>query len=301
MRDKNPSKLQPVRHVPASRKKSKQATGESEEKYRQLFDFAPIPIALIDGSTLRMLEVNEAARQLYGFSRKKNVVYKATEFSTEPKKVVAFIRSGRIGESAKVVRYNRRTDGTVFPAELYVRFFSLKGRKKKLYYVAIVDLTERKEVEKALEKGKKDLEEKSRNLEEVNAALKVVLLHRENEKNELEEKIIANVRGLVSPYIEKLMSSGLNGEQMTLVNILERNLSEILSPFLTTMKSKYSGLSPRETEIAGLIRNGRTTKEIAQLLGVGKGAIDLHRYSIRKKLGLNKAKVNLCSFLSSLS
>jgi hypothetical protein len=37
------------------------------------------------------------------------------------------------------------------------------------------------------------------------------------------------------------------------------------------------------------------------MMKVGKGAVDLHRHHIRNKLGLNNKKVNLRSYLSSLS
>ena len=58
--------------------------------------------------------------------------------------------------------------------------------------------------------------------------------------------------------------------------------------------------TPRQFEIIALIREGRTTKEIAQLLAVSKDAIDLQRYLIRKKLGINRNKSNLRSYLLSL-
>ncbi len=48
------------------------------------------------------------------------------------------------------------------------------------------------------------------------------------------------------------------------------------------------------------IKEGRTTKEIAQLMGVATSAVDSHRDNIRKKLGLNKKKANLRSHLLSL-
>ncbi|MDD5168724.1 MAG: helix-turn-helix transcriptional regulator, partial [Syntrophales bacterium] len=65
--------------------------------------------------------------------------------------------------------------------------------------------------------------------------------------------------------------------------------------------SKYLSFTPKEIQVATLIKEGQTTKEIAKLMKVGKGAVDLHRHHIRNKLGLNNKKVNLRSYLSSLS
>ncbi len=58
-------------------------------------------------------------------------------------------------------------------------------------------------------------------------------------------------------------------------------------------------LTPREFQVASLIKEGKTSKEIAQILGIEKGSIDTHRKNIRKKLGLNRAS-NLQSHLHFL-
>lgn len=51
------------------RKKAEKAISDSEEKYRMLFDNTPLPQWIYDLETLRILEVNEAAQQHYGYSR----------------------------------------------------------------------------------------------------------------------------------------------------------------------------------------------------------------------------------------
>ena len=52
-----------------ARKQAEQASRESEERYRMLFDKSPFPKLLIDLETFRFLEVNEAATAYYGYSR----------------------------------------------------------------------------------------------------------------------------------------------------------------------------------------------------------------------------------------
>lgn len=168
------------------------------------------------------------------------------------------------------------------------------------YLMTCEDITERRKTEEALEKREAELEIKSTNLEEMNSALKVLLKERENDKVELEEKILSNVRELVLPYIEKLKRSRLDSQYMTYVDIIETNLNDIVSPFLQKMGLKYAHLTPTEIEIANLIKNGKRTKEIGDLLHMSPGAINFHRNNIRKKLGLNNEKVNLRSYLMSL-
>ena len=85
---------------------------------------------------------------------------------------------------------------------------------------------------------------------------------------------------------------------MTAVGFIEANLKEILSPFLDNLRA--FNLTPRQLEIIGLIKAGRPTKDIAEMLHVTKEAIDKQRFLIRKKLNLNNEKTNLRSYLLSL-
>jgi PAS domain S-box-containing protein len=153
------------------------------------------------------------------------------------------------------------------------------------------DLQRRKKIEEALQT-------KTRGLEEMNAALKVLANGREKDKNELAEKVLLNADQLIQPYLRKLKTSKLDFTQEAWVDIIEANLQEITSPFLKNIVA--FDFTPKELEVIQLIKEGRSTKEIAQLLHVCPGAIEMHRHRIRKKLGLNKKKTNLQSYLRSL-
>jgi DNA-binding CsgD family transcriptional regulator len=155
-------------------------------------------------------------------------------------------------------------------------------------------------MEEALKKREQELEEKSRNLEDANTALRVLLKRREDDKAELEEKVICNVRELVLPYIENLKMTPIDSHQLNQLKILERNTSEIISPFLRTLSTKYPNLTPMEIKIINFIREGRTTKEMAELLNASARTVEVHRDNIRKKLGLRNRKANLKSHLMAL-
>ncbi|OPY17883.1 MAG: regulatory protein [Syntrophus sp. PtaB.Bin075] len=162
------------------------------------------------------------------------------------------------------------------------------------------EIVERKRMEEVLKKQQMELKIKTKNLEELNAALKVLLKKREEDKNELEENVLSNVKNMVLPYVKKIRMTALDATQLNYINILETNLNEITSSFHHKLTSRSLNLTPREVQVAALIKDGRTTKEIAELMNVCPGAVALHRNHIRKKLGLNKKKVNLASHLSSL-
>ena len=169
------------------------------------------------------------------------------------------------------------------------------------YRGIVRDITDRKHAEEQLKKREEELREQTIRLEEVNQALKTLLKHRDENKKELENKILSNINELVLPYIAKLKETKLDAYQQVYVEIIETNLNDILSPFLLKITSKYLSFTPKEIQVATLIKEGKGTKEIARLMKVGKGAVDLHRHHIRNKLGLNNKKVNLRSYLSSLS
>jgi len=133
----------------------------------------------------------------------------------------------------------------------------------------------------------------------VNTALKVLLKQREEDKRELEEKILANVKEILLPYVDKLKRTKLDEHQLANLNVIETNLNNIISPFIRSLTAKYLDLTPREVQVATLVKEGKTTKEIAELLHSSTAAVDFHRNNIRVKLGLKNKKANLRTHLMS--
>jgi len=160
---------------------------------------------------------------------------------------------------------------------------------------------ERKMAEEELRKREQALELKSRGLEEANTALKVLLQHREEDKTTLEEQVLTNVRKLVLPYLENLKHLHLNENQAAQVKIAEENLKKIVSPFLRNLTSRYLELTPREIQVANLVKEGKTTKEMTEILNISATAVDFHRKNLRSKFGIKNKKTNLMAFLSALS
>ena len=146
--------------------------------------------------------------------------------------------------------------------------------------------TERSQAEEMLREKEKELELKTRKLEEVNTALKVLLKRRDEDKTELEENALSNLKGLIVPYPEKLKKSGLDTRQNAYLRILQSNLNDIISPFSRRLSSKYLNLTPAEIQVANLVRYGRDIKEIAEILNVSTRTIEFHRGNIRKKFSI---------------
>ncbi|MFH1488024.1 MAG: response regulator [Pseudomonadota bacterium] len=155
-------------------------------------------------------------------------------------------------------------------------------------------------INEELRKEKVQLRAQTKEIEEVNSALRVLLRKREEDRAVLEQAVLSNVKRVIEPYIEKLKKSGLDPHRSESLYILEANLREIVSPLVHRLSSEYLGLTPTEIQVADLIRHGKQTKEIAGLLNLSINTVVSHRYKIRRKIGLLNKKVNLQSYLMNL-
>lgn len=177
------------------------------------------------------------------------------------------------------------------------------GRNESIVGVVLVfrDVTEQKRMDLALRESEQKLRMHAKELEESNTALKVLLKQRENDKRELEENILTNVKQLILPNIEKLKKSRAMAEGSAYLNILETNLKQVISPFSSRLSSKYIGFTPREIAIADLIREGKQDKDIMEILNISYETVKSHRQNIRKKLGIYSKRTNLRTHLLLLS
>ncbi|MFA9614126.1 MAG: PAS domain S-box protein [Deltaproteobacteria bacterium] len=275
---------------------------ESEENFRALAENANDGILIAAGEEGVNVYANKRAAEITGYSVTELLEIGLHELVAPGEiKEVADRYKRRLaaknvpGEyETKLVRQSRE----IFPVELSSARSVWKGEPASI--IIIRDITNRKLAEEAVRKSEAELVKKSRHLEEVNAALKVLLKQREGDKADLEERFLANVKELVLPYVEKLKNSRLHSDQMTLVGILESNMKEIVSPFVTKLSSRFLSLTPTEIQVASLIKDGKSSKEIAALLNASENTVRSHRFHIRSKLGIKNKKVNFRSYLQSL-
>jgi len=164
-----------------------------------------------------------------------------------------------------------------------------------------LNITKHKRAEQELTKQEAEVVRKSRQLAETNTALRVLLRQQEGDQRELEERIVANVNQLVLPYMRKLKGMKLNESQLSYLEVVETNLRNIVAPFLRQVVSNFPHMTTQEIQVAALVRDGKSNKDMAELMNISLNTVESHRHNLRKKLGLRNKKINLRSYLLSLN
>jgi PAS domain S-box-containing protein len=279
------------------RKRAESMLRASEERHRLILGTAMDGFWLVDTQG-HILEVNEAYCRMSGYGERELLTMSISDVEAAELPADTAIHMRKIiseGED-RFESVHRRKDGSTFDIEVSAQFNPIEGG---LIVGFIRDRTARKKGEESLRQSEENLRVRTKELEEMNVALKVLLKQREQDQRDIEEKVRANVKQLVLPYIEKLKRRKL-GEDAAYLNIIEANLQGVISSLATTTSGKLHGLTPQELLVANLIKDGRQDKDISELLNLSIHTIKAHRRNIRKKLGLTKGKANLRTFLSNL-
>ena len=299
-------------------KLAEEALLESRQRLVDIIEFLPDTTFAIDLEG-KLIAWNRAAEELTGVKAKDILGKKDYQYALpfwkirRPMSINLVLKANKKYEETYTV-FNRERNLLI--VEVGVPGIQINGRDAYLWGKAsplydskgnivggiecIRDITTRKLAEEAIVKREHELKIKSHELEELNTALKVLLNQRERDKTELEERLLVTVKELVLPYVDELKKKRLDSKDMAYINILETNLRNILSPFTHKLSSKYLQMTHKEVRIADLIKAGKSSKEIADLLNVTPSTINIYRYRIRKKLGMNN-KDNLRMYLSSLA
>jgi PAS domain S-box-containing protein len=323
---------QSIGRVITERKQAEEALRESEQRFRDLADKAPVGIYILEGTTA--VYMNQCFAEMHGYALEELIGKDKLRELTHPddwekaeQRAKRRLSAGPGYKEKLSFRGITKTGKTIY-VEGHSAVTTYQGRPATIGIG--IDVTEQKNIEEELEKYRSQLEKlvaektaelhqaneelrqdimrrkqveneleiKTVNLQEANVALKVLLRQGEDYKGELEEKVYSNVKELVLRYLWMFKNSRLDTDQIMLLDIIETNLKNIISPF-----SKRIGafnFTPKEMEVVALIKEGKTTKQIAGLLNVSLDAISQHRYQIRRKLDLNRKKAGLQSYLLTL-
>ena len=182
----------------------------------------------------------------------------------------------------------------------YMRAIRADGSDPLEIVISHENITALKTAEQKILQREEQLEQKTRRLEEANAALKALLRQRDEDLKEKETIFFQNLMQTVLPYFDQLKQVVSPGKGTHLIDLIESELKNIASPFLRQMSNLETVLTPQEIKIASMIRQGKSSKEIAGIFNLSMTTVNFHRRNLRDKLGLTNTAVNLGSFLRSL-
>jgi PAS domain S-box/PAS domain S-box len=272
-----------IRDITQERERAR-ALSESAELYRTLFAGAANPAVHVDREGC-YLDANEAALGFFECSKEELLSRRFSEdFSADVVRLVdeAFSMKGRVESEVTI-----RVKGA--PKTLVLAIVPCRIGERDTFFCLGTDISSRQMLQERLE--------------DVNTALRVVLEQTNQDKQDLERRIAANIALLVAPTLDRLERLLRSRPEVACVQAVRENLNEIVRPFasrLTTSSESCVALSRRELEIANYVRLGKTTDEIAEVLCVSRSAVQFHRGNIRRKLGLKRGDQQLATALDSI-
>lgn len=157
------------------------------------------------------------------------------------------------------------------------------------------DLTDHKRLEERLTVKTSELQEKNR-------ALSTLLRHAEEERIRACEQVVSDLTHRLTDRVFQIMEAKRAPDlvethaRLLLEDLGIENESRELAPSDPTV-----GFSEKELDVARLIRLGKTTEEIAFILGKSLDTVRLQRISIRKKLGLKRRNQSLAGVLKRIA
>jgi PAS domain S-box-containing protein len=311
---------------------SNQALKESEQIFRAIFHNATDGILLTDNESKKFFMGNTQICKTLGYGPDEIKTLEIMDI--HPEKDLPYI----LDQFEKLLRNDiavardipvKKKDGSIYYADISALPIPLIG--KTLTIGIFRDITDQKLAEEKLKRYQEHLEEliqertanlakayehlkqendirrttevelgkRTKDLEEMNSALRVILKQREDDKFNLENNVISNIKMSVLPYVEKIDATGLREEQREYLYKIRLHLEEITSPFIKKLSSSFLSLTPTELQIASLVREGKRSKDIAEFMNISINTVHTYRNIIRSKLGLKNDKVNLLSYLNT--
>lgn len=205
----------------------------------------------------------------------------------------------------------------IFVLTVYLISYSVKLRYRKREYFKTIEQRkiylekeskirkEQYQLEMEIEKLNQDkLQTKllSKNKELVNNSLQVV------KKNKILRGIIQKLKKMEMNSASEITKFQLNSIKKSIQKEiksdhswkdLEKHIKNVHFEFLKRLEEKYPTVSPRELDLATYLLMNMSTKEIAEAMNISKKGVELARYRLRKKLGLQR-KENLTGFLMNI-
>ncbi len=286
----------------SQRKLAEEQLRKSEEMWNKLFMASPTWIVLVTLEEGKIIDLNEPFCRDTGY-RKEEVIGRTTieiglwADEKERYQVLPLIKEK--GSLDKMPIKLRMKAGDI--RDFLWSTIVIEIQEQKCLLSVLVDVSDLRQTQNQLAFINKKLEERSGKLAEMNSALKVLLDQRDKDKKELESRVWYNIKNMIQPHVNNLKQTKLTPTQHAYVDVVGNRLNEISSGIGQKLGIGAYNLSARELEVAGHIIEGKSNKQISDILNISVFSVESHRFSIRKKLGIKGGRFNLRTHLMSLT
>ncbi len=269
-----------------------------EERFEKAFRNSPDSITITDVETGRIIEVNDGFERITGYRRNDIVgrttlemgIWKDPEVRKHLTEIVR--RDGRVRDM--FIEFVAR-GGAVRSCLVSAEVIQLAGRS--CFLAVTRDITDRVVADEKLRQTTEQLRQEHQELLRKNIAFQEVLDHIDEEKAQYRHEICTNIDNLLRPTLRKLQQDGRLSRRD--VDVLVHGLDEVTGKHIDDYRNNVSKLTPREMDILDMIKTGRSSKQIAEALGLSSQTVHKHRQSIRRKLQLDHREINLAAYLRS--
>ena len=215
------------------RSRSEAKLMEREVELRNVFAAVSDPLFLFDQKTGAILDVNDSACSLYGYSRNEMLNLKASDMSAEPETTR---KSMKNFTTFVPVRYHKKKNGTIFTVEITASLFELNNRG--VITASMRDITERTKVEEEL----RESEEKYRTLFSTSGE---GILIADTETRDIR---------YVNPSICKML--GYSEKELETMNIADIHPKKDLGSVLAVFQDLTHGIYPLASNVPCLSKDG---------------------------------------------
>lgn len=278
-------------------KQAEQALLDRSEQLLSLINAAPDFIYFKDGEG-RWLLANENGLQLFSLKgvdyigktdaqlAEYNELYCEVFLACQKTDESAWRRKTLSNQQEKILQ----SDGKVkIYNTMKVPLFHADGRRKGLVVIGR-DITE--EI-----RASEELQMKNKKIHDTNIALQVLLDQHQGRHEQLAQQLLLNLNRIVFPYIELLGHTHLQEEGREYLQLITTHLNTLMDSFCTKLDSPGIGFTPKELLVTDMIRQGKSSADIAKLLNLTIRTVEVYRNTIRKKLKISGKKINLYNYL----
>ncbi len=274
------------------RKKAEEERWQEKNRYHLVFNASPVGICYYD-TGLRFVDCNPAFAKICQVQKE---AFLGTGLNQAGNADLARALRDALEGRSGFFEGPHRVESTETDVQISVKTSPVRDREGNIIggMSIVEDVTERVML-------KQELEFKAFTVEDTNTALRILIDRATEERQELEENMALNVRELILPLVDRIRAQPSREGREACLKALESNLKSITSSFVRNMSLKSRRLTPKELHVANLVKEGKSTKEIAGMLNLSSRSVEFHRDNIRKKLGIRNSKENLQSILQFMS